>query len=123
MKYLFKRCGHQELGSMGEQYKMIGNAVPPAFAKVLAQAIAEIYINYYPDKIPEDFGKDRVQCYIHEPRMVQLLLAFERRRRGSDQLDRDVKNDKNIAMQTKLRILAEKNASVKSRYKRRSTNG
>lgn len=37
-------------GSMGEQYKMIGNAVPPAFAKILAQAICEIHMKYCPWK-------------------------------------------------------------------------
>lgn len=34
------------LGSQGDQYKMIGNAVPPLFAKAIAQAI-EIFINKY----------------------------------------------------------------------------
>lgn len=38
-------------GSMGEQYKMIGNAVPPAFAKILARAICEIHMKYCPWKI------------------------------------------------------------------------
>jgi DNA (cytosine-5)-methyltransferase 1 len=32
------------LGSQGDQYKMIGNAVPPLFAKKLASAITE-FIN------------------------------------------------------------------------------
>lgn len=34
------------LGSQGDQYKMIGNAVPPLFAKVLAQSIS-IFLNKY----------------------------------------------------------------------------
>ena len=72
---------YEFIGSMGEQYKMIGNAVPPAFAKILAQAIAEVYIKYCPDKIPENFGKEVGQTYKREPRLVQLMLAFERRRR------------------------------------------
>lgn len=38
-------------GSMGEQYKMIGNAVPPAFAKILARAICEIHMKYCPWKL------------------------------------------------------------------------
>ena len=73
---------YEFIGSMGEQYKMIGNAVPPAFAKILAQAIAEVYIKHCPDKIPENFGKEVGQTYKREPRLVQLMLAFERRRKG-----------------------------------------
>ncbi len=72
---------YEFIGSMGEQYKMIGNAVPPAFAKILAQAMAEIYINYCPEKVPENFGRDRAKSYVREPRMVQLMLAFERKRK------------------------------------------
>lgn len=33
------------LGSKGDQYKMIGNAVPPKFAKIIAQTIIEIFLN------------------------------------------------------------------------------
>lgn len=33
------------LGGQGEQYKMIGNAVPPAFAKILGQAIRSFIID------------------------------------------------------------------------------
>jgi len=31
------------LGSKGDQYKMIGNAVPPKFAKLIAETVAEIH--------------------------------------------------------------------------------
>lgn len=31
---------------MGDQYKMIGNAVPPAFARILANALAEVYAKH-----------------------------------------------------------------------------
>lgn len=34
------------LGSMGDQYKMIGNAVPPTFAKYIALAINQFIIKY-----------------------------------------------------------------------------
>ena len=34
---------YEFLGSMGDAYKMIGNAVPPLFANVLAKAIGELY--------------------------------------------------------------------------------
>jgi DNA (cytosine-5)-methyltransferase 1 len=34
------------LGSSGDQYKMIGNAVPSDFAKIVAKAIKELMINY-----------------------------------------------------------------------------
>jgi len=34
------------LGSMAEQYKMIGNAVPPEFAKILAMALVKIIDKY-----------------------------------------------------------------------------
>ncbi|MGC1631196.1 MAG: DNA cytosine methyltransferase [Gelidibacter sp.] len=33
------------LGSRGDQYKMIGNAVPPAFSKIIAEIILEIFEN------------------------------------------------------------------------------
>jgi DNA (cytosine-5)-methyltransferase 1 len=33
---------YEFLGSMGDQYKMIGNAVPPRFAKILALGIAKL---------------------------------------------------------------------------------
>ncbi len=32
------------LGSKGDQYKMIGNAVPPLFAKIIAETLAELFI-------------------------------------------------------------------------------
>lgn len=114
---------YEFVGSMGEQYKMIGNAVPPAFAKILAQAIAEIYINYCPDKVPDNFGKDRIQRYVREPRMVQLMLAFEKQRRRIALSDRDAKNNKGTKTQTKSRKRAEKKDSVKSRYKRKPADG
>jgi len=34
------------LGSKGDQYKMIGNAVPPKFSNVIAKIVAEIFINF-----------------------------------------------------------------------------
>lgn len=43
---------YEFIGSMGDQYKMIGNAVPPAFAKILAEALAEIYAKYRPCGFP-----------------------------------------------------------------------
>ena len=33
------------LGSRGDQYKMIGNAVPPKFSKVIAETVIEILNN------------------------------------------------------------------------------
>lgn len=38
-------------GSMGEQYKMIGNAVPPKFAHILAKALVRIYQGFCPEKL------------------------------------------------------------------------
>ena len=32
------------LGSRGDQYKMIGNAVPPKFSKLIAETVAEIHL-------------------------------------------------------------------------------
>ena len=43
--------------------------------------VFEIYINYCPEKVPENFGRDRAKSYVREPRMVQLMLAFERKRK------------------------------------------
>lgn len=37
------------LGSQGDQYKMIGNAVPPLFAKVIAQSVS-VFLNKYAKK-------------------------------------------------------------------------
>ena len=71
------------LGSMGDQYKMIGNAVPPAFAEILANALIRIYRTYCPEKLPlgfmqggtaSDGGCERGEW--HE----QMLLAVEKRR-------------------------------------------
>ncbi len=31
------------LGSRGDQYKMIGNAVPPKFSKLIAETVCEIF--------------------------------------------------------------------------------
>mgnify|MGYP002857654137 CR=1 FL=1 len=114
---------YEFVGSMGEQYKMIGNAVPPAFAKILAQAIAEIYINYCPDKVPDNFGKDKIQHYVREPRMVQLMLAFEKRRKKKHLPAMNTQGNKSTKKQTKLvkRIGSER--SIKCHYKRRSANG
>lgn len=36
------------LGSMGEQYKMIGNAVPPLFSELLSNSIIKIFKKYEP---------------------------------------------------------------------------
>ena len=33
------------LGSRGDQYKMIGNAVPPKFSKVVAETVSDILNN------------------------------------------------------------------------------
>jgi DNA (cytosine-5)-methyltransferase 1 len=34
------------LGSMGEQYKMIGNAVPPLFSEILSNGIIQLFKKY-----------------------------------------------------------------------------
>ena len=41
------------IGSMGDAYKMIGNAVPPAFAKILAQALVILYRKYMPARVAD----------------------------------------------------------------------
>ena len=38
------------LGSRGDQYKMIGNAVPPKFSKIIAEIVAEIFSNEFTTK-------------------------------------------------------------------------
>lgn len=38
------------LGSQGDKYKMIGNAVPPKFANILAKAIIELFNKYFIQK-------------------------------------------------------------------------
>lgn len=39
------------LGSQGDQYKMIGNAVPPMFAKIIALAVNDLLLKYSNQKI------------------------------------------------------------------------
>lgn len=70
------------LGSMGDQYKMIGNAVPPAFAKILAEAIIEVYKRHCPEKLPREFRQDahEVLQEYSARRYEQLLLAVEKRK-------------------------------------------
>ncbi len=74
------------VGSMGEQYKMIGNAVPPAFAKILANALVRIYRKYCPEKLPDGF--DSVDLLSvnksYEPRYEQMLLAVEKKKAKLD---------------------------------------
>ena len=69
-------------GSMGDQYKMIGNAVPPAFAKILAQALIRIYRQYCPEKLPRDFMVEvpQVNTDIKFARFEQMLLAVEKKK-------------------------------------------
>lgn len=74
---------YEFVGSMGEQYKMIGNAVPPAFAKILACALGEIYSSYCPDKIPNSLNENIIQVYPQKTRAVQLMLGFEKRKKKS----------------------------------------
>ncbi|NQU54209.1 MAG: DNA cytosine methyltransferase [Bacteroidetes bacterium] len=38
---------YEFLGSRGDQYKMIGNAVPPNFSKIIAETVAEIFSNKF----------------------------------------------------------------------------
>ena len=44
---------YEFIGSMGDAYKMIGNAVPPDFAKILAQALVMIYKRYKPERVSD----------------------------------------------------------------------
>lgn len=48
---------YEFLGSMGSQYKMVGNAVPPGFAKILAKAIYELMT-----KGGKSNGQDKQSC-------------------------------------------------------------
>ncbi|WP_134198246.1 DNA cytosine methyltransferase [Meridianimaribacter flavus] len=38
------------LGSKGDQYKMIGNAVPPLFSKIIAEVVHELLIGKMTEK-------------------------------------------------------------------------
>ena len=66
-------------GSMSDQYKMIGNAVPPAFAKILAEAMARVYRSYCPDKLPVGFPAKMMRSRSSHS-YEQLLLAVERKK-------------------------------------------
>ena len=64
---------------MNDQYKMIGNAVPPAFAKVLAYALARVYYLFCPEKMPEDCRIFNLSQHDEEadaptPRLEQLAF-------------------------------------------------
>ncbi len=68
------------LGSMGDGYKMIGNAVPPAFAKILATAIVEVYKKYMPhrklDILSEDGSEDTKALMQDTRRIKQAVWNF-----------------------------------------------
>lgn len=70
------------LGSMGDQYKMIGNAVPPAFAKILGEAMIKVYRSHCPEKLPRDFDEKEPHSAKLAGREVyeQMLLAVERKK-------------------------------------------
>jgi hypothetical protein len=68
-------------GSMGDQYKMIGNAVPPAFAKILGEAIIEVYEKHCPEKLPYDFQVNTIEVSrCDRTKYNQMLLAIERKK-------------------------------------------
>lgn len=52
------------LGSKGDQYKMIGNAVPPRFARIIAETIIEIFENETED-LTIKTGLFKEQTYTH----------------------------------------------------------
>lgn len=70
------------VGSMSDQYKMIGNAVPPAFAKILAEAVVKIYRKYCPEKLPSGFDEKDFVSFRKDfsLRYEQMLLAVERKK-------------------------------------------
>jgi len=49
------------LGSQQSQYKMIGNAVPPQFAKTIALALKEFFDKYYAGILHQEVGIPRVR--------------------------------------------------------------
>jgi DNA (cytosine-5)-methyltransferase 1 len=49
------------LGSQQDQYKMIGNAVPPKFSKVIALAVNEFFNKYYGTVLHQEIGISRVR--------------------------------------------------------------
>lgn len=52
------------LGSKGDQYKMIGNAVPPKFAKIIAETVLEIFENET-DDLSIKKGLFKEQSYVN----------------------------------------------------------
>ncbi len=69
------------LGSMGDAYKMIGNAVPPDFAKILAHAVVKIYSKYKPDRVDDLTCINEIQDgnteHMAVPTYKQAVLDFE----------------------------------------------
>ncbi len=68
------------LGSMGDGYKMIGNAVPPTFAKILAYAIVEVYRKYMPQRqieLPINVTKIKKEPFRNKvPQFKQSVWSF-----------------------------------------------
>lgn len=74
---------YEFIGSMGDQYKMIGNAVPPAFAKIIAEALIRVYRSYCPEKLPFGFMSDAEvagDTRNHGEHYEQMLLAVEKKK-------------------------------------------
>ena len=68
------------LGSMGDGYKMIGNAVPPAFAKILAYALVNIYKKYLPQRdvelSPDTINQERNEPLSNVAKFKQAVWSF-----------------------------------------------
>lgn len=104
-------------GSMGDQFKMIGNAVPPAFAKILADALIRLYAEQIPERLPSGFSVNRETCaYPDTDAYEQMLLALDRGKAkyGTANIDTEPKASKVICKKAR----ASKTVLRKGRVKR-----
>ena len=106
------------IGSMSDQYKMIGNAVPPAFAKILAEAMIKIYRQYCPGRLPRDFAIEIPHVDIGLGRYEQMLLAVEKKKAAltNRQRDKGIKGKK-------LSIPVHRRKKSVNKHKTKNANG
>ncbi len=68
---------YEFIGSMMHQYKMIGNAVPPRFSLVLAEALVQIYAKYTSRKISETSPLQKRDVVNHVKHTAVQLNLFD----------------------------------------------
>ncbi len=68
---------YEFIGSMMHQYKMIGNAVPPRFSEILAEALSQIYAKYAEKKVVKAMQRKPVDTSLCIKRTAVQLNLFD----------------------------------------------